>query len=50
MTETNLGNRDIECPDCCGFGRIGDGPTTMGTECPQCDGRGVRSISKTTEE
>lgn len=40
----------IECPECAGFGTIGDGPFTMGVECSQCDGRGFRDISKATEE
>lgn len=40
----------IECPECSGFGRIGDGPFTMGVECSQCDGRGLCDISKATEE
>ena len=50
MTEINPENREIECPECGGFGRIGDGPFTMGMECPECGGRGVRDISTATEK
>jgi hypothetical protein len=41
-----------ECSECGGFGSIGDGPFTVGMECPGCDGQGVTDISrqgKTTE-
>jgi hypothetical protein len=50
MAETNAENREIECPECRGFGSLGDGPFAMGTECPQCGGRGACDVSKATEE
>lgn len=35
-----------ECTQCGGFGSIGDGPFSMGTTCPECNGTGIKEAEK----